>query len=113
MGIRTTQTRPTSAVLRLGAQRSLTISVGTVVLVRDQHEDCYGAVVSSIDGTYARLTFTPEGKPRRVPMGTILSTVSAKAEPLDPKALPRIQPPPNTVPRRLPHTAFPGPPPPD
>ena len=40
----TSRTRPTSVVLRLGTKRSLTISVGTVVLVRDGAEDCYGAV---------------------------------------------------------------------
>lgn len=100
MAGRTAKERPTSAVLRLGASRSLTITVGAVVLVRDGQDDSYGAVVSSLNGGCVRLTFTPEGKPRRVPMGMVLSTISPKAEVLDPKAVPRFQPPPTAVPRR-------------
>lgn len=100
MGGRTVKERPASAVLRLGASRSLTITVGAVVLVRNGRDDSYGAVVSSLDGGCVRLTFTPEGKPRRVPMGMVLSTVSSKTEALDPKAVPRFQPPPTAVPRR-------------
>lgn len=100
MAATTSTARPTSVVLRLGATRSLTIAVGSVVLIRDGEDDSYGAVVSSLDGGCVRLTFTPEGKPRRVPMGMVLSTVSAKGEVVDPKSVPRFQPPPTEVPRR-------------
>ena len=94
------RTRVESVVLRLGATRSITISVGTLVLVRDGANDSYGAVVSSLDGACARLTFTPEGKPRRVPMGKILGTASArKGATIDPSSVPRYQPEPTVIPR--------------
>lgn len=102
----TVRDRPSRAVLRLGASRSLTISVGAVVLVRDGEQDSFGAVVSSLDGGCVRLTFTPVGKPRRVPMGMILSTVSSKTEVLDPKSAPRFQPSPTAVPRRRRNNEF-------
>lgn len=100
MAGRAAQAEPPSAVLRLGSSRSLTITVGAVVLIRDGTEHSYGAVVSSFIGGCVRLTFTPEGKPRKVPMGMVLSTVTSKTELLDPKAIPRFQPPPTAVPRR-------------
>lgn len=97
---RTAQANPPSAVLRLGSSRSLTITVGAVVLVRDGEDGSYGAVVSSFVGACVRLTFTPEGKPRKVPTGMVLSTVTSKTELLDPKVVPRFQPPSTVVPRR-------------
>lgn len=97
------RTPDTSVVLRLGAIRRIHINVGAVVLVRDHPNDSYGAVVSSISGATIRLTFTPEGKPRKVPAGMILGTASAKAPPLDPRRLPKHQPPPTKSPRKRAH----------
>lgn len=103
---RPAQARPSSAVLRLGASRSITIRVGAVVLVRDGADDTYGAVVSSLHGGSVWLTFTPEGKPRRVPMGAVVSVASKEADSLDPRRVPRFQLPPTTVPRRRKNNQF-------
>lgn len=86
-------------VLRLGATRSLNIRVGAVVLVRDGSTGTYGAVVSSLAGLHVNLTFTPPRKPRRVPVGRIVS-VSSGSDLVDPHRVPRIQPPATAVPRR-------------
>lgn len=92
-------TRRTQVTLVLGAARFITIRVGATVLVRDASHDCYGAVVSSLTKTTARLTFTPPGVSREVPLGLILSAVTG-ARLVDPKAIPRYQPPPTQIPRR-------------
>jgi len=92
--------RTSSVVLRLGANTKLELRVGSVVLVRDYPNDSFGAVVSSIRGAQVRLTFTPEGKPRQVPAGMILSVHSSHADQLDPRRLPKNQPPPTKLPRK-------------
>lgn len=100
MAGRTAQAEPPSAVLRLGSSRSLTVTVGAVVLIRDGEAGSFGAVVSSLVGASVRLTFTPKGKPRKVPVGMVLSTAPSDSGLVDPKSIPRFQPPPTVAPRR-------------
>lgn len=93
--------RAREVTLYLGATHTLLICVGSTVLVRDGERSTYGAVVSSLQGARAYLTFTPPKKPRKVPLGAILSATGRDAL-VDPKAVPKHQPIPTEVPRRRP-----------
>lgn len=86
--------------IRLGASRSITVEPGSMVLVRMEENDAYGAVIAKIAGCTAWLTFTPVGAPRVVPLGMILCSVDAGPAMLDPSSVPRHQPLPNRTPRR-------------
>lgn len=93
---------PQSVVVRLGASRSITVGPGSMVLIRHGERDSYGAVITSIRGCSAYLTFTPPGKPRRVPLGMILCAVDPGSGPatLDLSSVPRDQPSPTVAPQR-------------
>lgn len=101
---RTTQEegQPTDgcATLLLGADASITVFPGSTILVQLPNNDTYGAVLVWADETTAELTFTPEGKPRKVPLGLVVCAVGDGSATIDLSSIPEYQPTPNTTPRR-------------
>lgn len=86
--------------LLTGASRHITITSGSMVLIRSGDRECFGAIVRKIKGNYAQLTFTPRTAPREVPLGLILSSVGDEPATLDLSSIPRYQPEPTVTPRR-------------
>lgn len=86
--------------IRLGASRSITVSPGSMVLVRKGKNDSYGAVIVKVAGSTAWLTFTPQGEERTVPLGMILCSTDTGPATLDLSSVPRYQPNPTVAPYR-------------
>lgn len=86
--------------LQLGSNRVITLHRGLMILIRDGASGCYGAVIESIGDIELALTFVPEGKPRTVPMGLVVSTAAESGPLVDPDQVPAVQPPPTVAPRR-------------
>lgn len=92
-----------AVTIRRGSLRSITIEPGSSVVVRDvvhDLDDAFGAIVTSVRGLYAHLTFTPPGRPRRVPLGCILASAPPAPAMLDLSSIPRFAPAPTTAPYR-------------
>lgn len=84
--------------LRLGASRSISLGPGSLVIVQDTPP--YGAVIRRVRGAFADLTFTPEGRPRRVPLGLVTCSSNKATATVDPSSVPRFQPTPTNAPQR-------------
>lgn len=86
--------------LLLGASTRLTVGPGSTVLIEVTEGDAYGAVIVKIVDCEAHLTFTPPGRPRKVPLGLITCCVGDESAMLDLSSIPEYQPAPTVVPYR-------------
>lgn len=91
---------PESTTILLGASMRLVVTPGRMVLVEEAEGDAFGAVLVEVVGCEAILTFTPPGRPRRVPLGTIVCSLGDKSATLDLSSIPEYQPAPTVVPYR-------------
>lgn len=89
---------PGFITVRMGASRSVTVGPGSLVII--QGAPPYGAVIRRISGPYAELTFTPEGRERRVPLGLVTCSAKQTTATVDLSSVPRIQPAPTNTPQR-------------
>ena len=83
--------------LLLGADQSISIGPGDMILVEETEGDAYGAVLVKVDGCWAELTFTPPGRPRRVPLGVIVCSISKKSDNIELSSIPDYQPAPTIL----------------
>lgn len=86
--------------LLLGASQSITVGPGSTVLIEEGEGEAFGAVIVRIEDCYAELTFTPHGKPRKVPLGMIVCSVGDESATMDLSSIPEYQPTPNVAPYR-------------
>lgn len=91
-----------SVTVRVAHGRSVTVSPGISVIV-EWDGGCFGAVVSSVAGIAARLTFTPKGAPRVVPVGAIIAASPVRDAIMALSQVPRYQPEPKLPLRRRRH----------
>jgi len=75
--------------LHLDTHRTVVFGVGSPVVVRDEAQSPYSAVVAAIEGARIELTFTPREAPRSVSMAAIVS--AAKTRVADVKTVPDFQ----------------------
>ena len=86
--------------LLLGASQSITVGPGSMVLVDEGEGEAFGAVIVQIEDCTAKLTFTPPGKPRNIPLGMIVCSVGDESATMDLSSIPEYQPTPNVAPYR-------------